>query len=130
MLASGQRVAGIIGARITIIAIGGDPRDALTAAAGIPNGAGIAILAKQVVVVRDQAACSADRVATGRQADRTRAFRGRTIDNGVGIHPALIGQRIGVTQQDSVTQIPIFQGPTITVGLAIAVYRHTGTDSA
>ncbi len=91
VLASGQQVAGIIGAGVTIIAIGGDPWNAVAVTADIPNGAGITIVTQQVVVGRDQAAGPADRVATGRQADRTRAFWGRTIDNRIGIHPALIG---------------------------------------
>jgi hypothetical protein len=78
----------IVGARIAIIAIGRGPTGALPRHTAIVYGAGIAVIAGNIVSFGSEAAIAADRIASTLQAGCVYALRVCTANGGVGLHHA------------------------------------------
>jgi len=124
-LAPEARLARIIGAGIVVRA---DLRNAGLATAFqtlISNGAGVAVVAGEALMVRHQRAVARIRGAGGHEADCIRPFvRGGTGHFAVRRNGALVWQGLQVAKEGSVAQVAIFQLQAVCILLAVTWNSH------
>jgi len=117
-------VAGIVGAGIPIVAAYVDTLCAHTLEALVNDGASVAVVAQETLVIGDQRTLPGGCIAMSLQAERVFAVRLGADWNGQRIACALEGELFHVADESTVAKISVLQPGAILVALAVALNRR------
>jgi hypothetical protein len=120
-------VAAIIGAGIVVRAVERDTWRTTSIHARVPNGTRITIVTGEPLTRCLQSTFPRIGVAEGSKARRIAAFRSGASDHRLGIDDTEEGHLAGVANQDSITEVAIFQCFAVDIHLAIARNWRAGT---
>ncbi len=125
--AADQRVTGVVGAAVAVVAVQGDAGFAHAGNTFVTDGAQVAVFARETFVIGHEGALAGGRVARGLQADRIGAgFGGRTRRHRFRVRLAEEGQFGGVAHEGAVAQVAVFQRQAVGVDVAVAVHGKAG----
>jgi len=113
--------AGIIRAKIAVIAVENCAAGTHARLAAFADCAGILVVASQSFVGGNDTAFPSVRSAGGSVAERVQARWLGAGEGGTRLHNAFPGKRSGVAFQRAVAQVPVFEFLAVRVGLATAV---------
>jgi hypothetical protein len=120
------RAAVIVGAGVAVTAIGRGTACASACEAGIIDGAGIAVIARDAIGAWRKPATASIGVASDHEARGIGSCRLGAGDYGLGIDHTKVGQLLGIADEGAIAEVPVLQGRAITIQQTFTVHSIPG----